>query len=161
MTTDFQIHSLSREPFQELFCLSDAELAARSVVRYTVDAYPGYPCRISLQHRPVGEEVLLLSFEHQTGKTPYQAAGPIFVGRDSEAANLHPNELPSMFYGRPISVRAYDRDDMMIGAEVVREDCLEAQIRKNFSNAEVAYQHLHFARQGCFACRVQRVDTSS
>ena len=44
----FRITGLPLEPFQPLFGLDEAALAARGVIRMTVDAKPGSPCRVSL-----------------------------------------------------------------------------------------------------------------
>jgi hypothetical protein len=39
----FRITGLAPEPFQHLFALSDAELAARGAVRRIADRKPGFP----------------------------------------------------------------------------------------------------------------------
>ena len=156
MITDYQVQPLSQAAFAELFDLSEEELALRSIARYTVDTFPGYPCRVSLRHLALGESALLLNYTHQPAATPYHACGPIFVGRTSVPAQLERNQLPALFNDRPISVRAFDAVGMMLNASVVGKDGLDEQIRENFKVEAVAYQHLHFARQGCFACQVER-----
>lgn len=156
VSTDFQIRPLSTTPFRHLFALSDEELAAVNAVRFTVDSCPGYPCRVSLRDRPVGEEVLLVNFAHQSGNSPYQGSGAIFIGGSAEPAVLAPNEIPPFLRNRPLSVRAYDKRHMMVAAEVTKGECLNDQLRAFFELREVAYQHVHFARQGCFACLVER-----
>lgn len=156
MPSTFQIVALDPAPFQELFQLTDEELASRSILRYAVDSQPGFPCRVSLADLAVGEEALLLNFEHQPANTPYRSRGPIFVGRSALQARLVPNEVPTMLLSRPISVRGYDENGMMVSAQVVEGAQVAAQIREGFELGRVAYQHLHFARQGCFVCRVDR-----
>jgi hypothetical protein len=44
----------------------------------------------------------------------------------------------------------------MAGADVVDGQGLETAIERFFSGPGVAYLHVHFARPGCFACRVNR-----
>ena len=58
----FQITGLNPDLFKPLIDLSAAALAERGVQRKTVDAKPGYPCRITLEDAPVGETVLLLNY---------------------------------------------------------------------------------------------------
>jgi Protein of unknown function (DUF1203) len=53
-------------------------------------------------------------------------------------------------------VRAYDVQDMMIEAEVIEGSMLAEQIAKFWQLAQVSYLHVHNARQGCYACRVDR-----
>ena len=65
-------------------------------------------------------------------------------------------ELPAMVRARPQSVRAYDEEGMMVHAEVVEGDRLDARIRKILADGNVAYLHLHNARPGCFNCAVVR-----
>jgi hypothetical protein len=39
----------------------------------TVDEFPGFPCRVSLQDAEIGEEVILLPYQHHKTNSPYQA----------------------------------------------------------------------------------------
>ena len=64
--------------------------------------------------------------------------------------------VPEQLRRRLLSVRAYDGDDMMRAAEVLRGDALQAQIRDYFADPAIRYLHAHNARPGCFACRVDR-----
>ena len=86
----FQIHALPAEPFQELFTLSDQELAGVRASRMIADARPGYPCRVSLADAEPGETVILVNYEHQAADSPYRSAHAIFV---RENAGRH---FPSM-----------------------------------------------------------------
>src|SRR5687767_4080081 len=61
----FVISGLSPEPFRPLFALPDEALAERRIVRRTVDAPVGFPCRVTLQDAVPGETVLLMNYEHQ------------------------------------------------------------------------------------------------
>ena len=64
--------------------------------------------------------------------------------------------MPEPVRVRLLSVRAYDRDDMIVEAEVVEGKEIEALIERYFQRIDVAYLHLHYARRGCYACRVDR-----
>ena len=151
----YQLRGLEPAPFEKLFDLDESELAARGMRRMRSDKAVGFPCRISLEDTPVGEDVLLLPFVHQDVASPYRASGPIFVRRGRPAARIV-NALPSYLTLRPLSVRAYDAADEMVDAEVVDGAAAEPLIERYLARDDVAYLHVHFARRGCFACRIDR-----
>lgn len=153
----FQLSGLPEQTFSSLFDLCDAELAARNMQRVIADSQPGFPCRVSLVDAEVGEELLLLPFEHQPGASPYRASGPIFVRRDASQATLPVGELSPYVTRRLISLRAYDANDSMVDAEVCEGSNLESHIEHAFADARIAYLHLHHAKRGCFLSRVNRV----
>jgi hypothetical protein len=152
----YVLRGLEPALFEKLFDLGDAALAARGMRRMRSDQSVGYPCRVSLEDAPVGEEVLLLSFTHLDGASPYRASGPIFVRRGQARAARIEDALPSTLTLRPLSVRAYDAADGMVDAEVVDGARAEPLIRRFLARPDVAFLHVHFARRGCFACRVDR-----
>ncbi len=156
MADSFRFIALSAERFAPLFELSDAELAAFGARRRIVDSKPGYPCRVSLADAEVGETVLALPFTHHEVDSPYRASGPIFVRRGAPTAKPAPDEVPAYLGHRLLSLRAYDREAMMIGAEVVEGAVLEAAIRRLLADPRVDYLDVHNARPGCFNCRVER-----
>ena len=152
---NYQLSGLEPAAFENLFDLDDAALAARGIRRMRSDKPVGFPCRVSLEDTPVGEEVLLLTFTHQDSASPYRASGPIFVRRGQSPARIV-NALPPYLALRPLSVRAYDAKDEMVDAEVVDGGAAEPLIRRYLARPDVAYLHVHFARRGCFACRIDR-----
>lgn len=152
----FQISGLSREQFLEFFELDDDALAARGAKRYIADTKPGFPCRVSLIDANPGESVILLPFHHQAARTPYYAAGPIFVREAAQNTLLAANKVPELLLTRLLSVRAYDSKDMMIEADVVDGGEVERLLYRFLDNPVVSYVHVHFARPGCYACRVDR-----
>jgi hypothetical protein len=121
-----------------------------------VDAPVGYPCRISLEDAPIGEQVLLLPFVHQDSRSPYRASGPIFVRRGIREARRIVGQPPPYLTRRPLSVRAYDAADEMVDAEVIDGAEAGVLIERYLAREDVAYLHVHFARRGCYACRVDR-----
>lgn len=153
---DYVISGLPVQTFQPLFGLDDGALRARGVVRQRVDSKPGFPCRITLQDAEPGETVLLLPWTHLEADTPYRAGGPIFVREAAQATAVHANTIPEQQRSRLLSVRAYAADGWMRDAEVTEGLLLEPLIARLFSDAGTAYLHVHNARRGCYACRVDR-----
>ena len=76
---DFRIRGIDCGLYQHLFGLSDAGLQSHGVLRYRVDASPGFPDRIEMRDGEIGETMLLLNYESQPAKTPYRATHAIFV----------------------------------------------------------------------------------
>ncbi|HXD75973.1 MAG TPA: DUF1203 domain-containing protein, partial [Vicinamibacterales bacterium] len=115
------------------------------------------PCRVSLEDAQPGERVILVPFCHQPEQSPYRASGPVFVRESAATATPEPNAVPALLRSRMLSVRAYDASHLMIDADVLDGRDLESVLTRMFSREAVAYAHIHFARPGCFACRVDRV----
>jgi hypothetical protein len=65
-------------------------------------------------------------------------------------------DLPSYLTARVLSVRAYDQSDEMVDAEVVPGPEAAALFERFLARADVAYLHVHYAKRGCYACRVER-----
>lgn len=157
----FKIVALPAEPFAPLFELDDASLTARGMRRCIADDPTAYPCRVSLDNAAVGEEVLLLPFDHHVTASPYRASGAIFVSRGAVRAEPAVNEVPPQFRRKRLSVRAYNRDGDLIGADVATGDALEACMSALLEVAEVECLHLHHAAHGCYLCRVERADAAA
>ncbi len=153
----FQIHALPVEPFAPLFALSDDALRERDIRRVVADGRPAYPCRVSLQDAVEGDSLLLLPHEHHLVDTPYRASGPIYVRETATQASPGVGEVPVLLRTRLLSLRAYDARGMMVWADVSAGTSLEAGITELFALDRVAYLHLHYAKPGCYACRVERV----
>lgn len=152
----FRILGLPADPFSSLFTLSDEALAARDARRMVVDEKPGFPCRISLDEAEIGEEVLLLAYEHQPAKSPYRSSGPIFVRSGARQRQARVDEVPDSVRTRTISLRAYDARDWIVEAAVCEGEAVGRLLSALFDDARVAYVHLHNAKRGCFACRAER-----
>ena len=150
----FRISGLPAEPFQHLFAMSDEELRRHGAVR-RVAADSGYPCRISLTDAKVGDAVILVNYKHQDADTPYRSRHAIYV-RQGEQRYDQASEIPEQLRKRLLSVRAFDQAGMMVDADVIEGRMLESMIERFFALESVAYLHLHFARPGCYAARVDR-----
>jgi len=154
---NFKFKSLQDSEFSNLFKLDDLELEKTGAIRMTVDEFPGFPCRVSLQDAELGEEVILLSYQHHKTNSPYQANGPIFVRKIAKTAILDINEIPKMFNHRLLSLRGFDKNGIMKDASVTEGQNLREQIIQIFTNEEINYIHIHNAKPGCFNCVVERV----
>lgn len=150
------VRGLPLEPFRRLFGLDEAALAARGIVRMVADSKPGYPCRITLEDAEPGESLLLLNWRHQAADTPYRADGPIFVREVATETRELRNAVPQQQRDRLLSVRAYDAQGWMHDADVLQGTQLNAAIGRFFADARIDYLHVHNARRGCYACRVER-----
>lgn len=159
---DFRLSGLPAEPFLPFFAMSDAELlahGARRVVVTAADAPPLPPCRVSLRDARPGEVSILLFYQHHPAPaSPYRAGGPIFVRQGATETASFVNHVPDQQRTRLLSVRAYDAEGIMVDAEVLPGEELEAVIERCFRRADVAYLHAHNARRGCYSCRIDRVE---
>ena len=153
----FQISGLAHDEFGKLFEMSNEQLHALGAMRCIADESPGFQCRISLEDAAVGDELLLLPYAHHAVASPYRASGPIFVRRHVLQRRLEAGEVPPYVTRSLISVRAYDRQHSMVAAAVCEGVDVARQIQHEFDNPAVDYLHLHNAKQGCFACAVQRL----
>src|SRR4051812_10915673 len=158
MTMDFVIRSLQDNEFTPLFNLQDAELKKMGMIRMIVDTHPGFPCRVSLQDAEIGEEVILLPYQHHKINSPYQSGGPIFVRRIAKTANLDINEIPEMLSHRLLSLRAFDVSGMMKQSTVIEGENLKKELHSVFENPDVAYIHIHNAKPGCYNCMAERAE---
>ena len=152
----FCLVGIDHAPFASLFELSDEQLRAQNTVRRFATASTGYPCRVSLEDAREGDELLLLPYPHHPVDAPYRASGPIYVRRGTEQRTLAPGEVPPYVTRRLISVRAYDAGHMMVAASVCDGPAVADEIVARFFDPDVAYVHLHNAKQGCFSCLVVR-----
>ena len=151
----FRITGLDPAPFLELAGLSDAALAARGAMRQVSNG-SGFPCRVTLKDAPAGETVLLLNYEHQPAATPFRSCHAIFVREGTSLRYDRIDEVPDLFLTRLLSIRAFDATDMMIDADVFPGDAAAEAIERFFARPDTAYLHIHYARPGCFAARVDR-----
>jgi hypothetical protein len=152
----YVITGLDPAPFRRFYGQSDEALAAEQVVRMTVDKRPGFPCRITLEDAEPGETMLLLNFEHLPEASPYRSRHAIFVREGAETPARFEDEIPEQLATRLLSLRAFDRYAMMTNAEVVEGIELAPLIEAMFADPEVAFLHVHNARRGCFAARIDR-----
>lgn len=152
----FQVTGLPLSEFAPLFSLTDEELAARDAVRVVSDGRSGYPCRVSLKDAEQGEVLILVNYEHLSVPSPYRSRHAIYVRQAATAAALGVDEVPALLRSRLLSLRAFDGKGMMREADVVPGTAIETVIEHMFENSATEYVHVHYAKPGCFAARVDR-----
>ena len=152
----FQISALNIDQFSHLFGQDRETLAKQGVQRIVVDSNPGFPCRVSLRDAEVGEKVLLMNYEHQPMPTPFRSSHAIFVRESASQAIPNRNEIPKMFRHRLLSVRAFDKSAMIIDADVIDGERLESLLEHMLANKCTDILHIHNAKLGCYAARVER-----
>lgn len=152
----FRISALPDDVFRPLFAMDDEALRRLGARRCVADQRPGYPCRVSLEDAAPGETVILAPFTHLDADSPYRATGPVFVREAARRAVPAVGEVPALLRLRPLSLRAYDDSWSMVAAEVVDGRGLERGVAALFADDRVRFLHVHFARPGCYACRIDR-----
>jgi len=152
----FRIKGLSPEPFRHLFGLPDKDLAVYGAKRYFVGEDQAFPDRIEMRDLNIGETAILLNYTHQPADTVYRSSHAIFVGETGADHYDQVDEVPEVMRVRPLSLRAFDAEHMMIDAELVHGIDAQSQIKRFFENSDVAYIHAHYARRGCYAGRIER-----
>lgn len=152
----YRVSGLQSAPFAPFFGLGDDALTDHGIRRMVAPAGGLYPCRVTLADVPAGTSVLLLSYRHQPANTPYRAEGPIFVTEGPADRAVVEDAVPPMMAKRILSVRAYDGSDMIVDADVVDGKEADSLFRRYLDRADVAYLHVHLARRGCYAGRVDR-----
>lgn len=153
----FQISALNADEFSHLFGLDDSSLEQNRARRMTVDVKPGYPCRVTLEDADIGESVLLLNYEHLAVDTPYRSTHAIFVREGASTCSPIVNQIPEQLRIRLLSIRAFDAEDMMVNADVVHGKDAEPVIQRLLDDQSVDYLHIHNAKPGCYAARVDRL----
>ena len=152
----FQVSGLPVAPFTPFFGLSDTELSKHHIVRHTADHAPGFPCRVSMRDAEVGETLLLCNYEHLNVATPYRSSYAIYVRENAEEARIAVNDVPEVLRRRLLSLRAFDKGGMLLDADVIDGREVEALIERMFANQRIEYIHVHNAKPGCFAARIDR-----
>ena len=152
----YRITGLDPAPYRPLFGLSDEELSKLGVIRMTVDKKPSFPCRVSLTDRDVGESVLLLNHISHDVSNPYRASHAIFVAEKAEEPAEYVDEEPPVFRTRILSLRAFNKEGMMVEAMLTQPGETDRGIRQLFANPKVEAIHAHNAVRGCFSAKIQR-----
>jgi hypothetical protein len=64
--------------------------------------------------------------------------------------------VPALFRSRLLSLRAFDAEGMMRAADIAPGTAVENLIEELFANGATEYLHVHYAKPGCYAARVDR-----
>lgn len=153
----YRIEALPLASFTTYFAMSDAELGNVGARRWVADQPGRAPCRVSLRDADAGERLILVNHAHLTDPaSPYRASGPIFVREAAVEAEPIEGPAPQMLRRRPLSLRVYDRRNMMIEGEVIDGTGLDERLAYWFAQPGVAQVHIHFAPRGCYLARAVR-----
>ena len=152
----YRITGIDPAPFRPLFDLDDQELERLGARRMTVDG-PGFPCRVSLTDRAVGETMLLVNHVSHDVANPYRASHAIFVTEGETQPASFADEPAPVFATRTLSLRGFDSRGMMVEAALSLPGDADRDIRALFANPDIATIHAHNATRGCFAARIERV----
>ncbi|MBX2880168.1 MAG: DUF1203 domain-containing protein [Granulosicoccus sp.] len=154
----FVIRGLERRRFEPFFALSTAELAAKSIVRTCITKDGGAPCRLSLADLDPGESALLLNYQHLPESSPFQSSHALYVGENRSDVQLLVNEVPEVMRCRLLSVRTFNRDQMMLDADVIEGDDLGNTLNAMFERVDATFVDIHYAKPGCWAARAHRAE---
>lgn len=152
----YTISGIDPAPYRRLAGLSQEELALEGVVRMEVTSIPGFPCRVSLADRAIGERVLLLNHVSHDVSNPYRASHAIFIAENAETAAEFVDEIPPALQNRSLSLRGFDTEGMMVDAVLVDPGGADAAVRRLLENPAIAIIHAHNAVRGCFAAEIKR-----
>ncbi len=130
---------------------------AHNARRVVADRAPGFPCRVSLIDARPGERLLLVNYEHLPVMSAYRSRHATYVRENARDASFAIGEIPPVMQNRLLSVRSFTAEGMMADADVAEGgQQLVPLIERLLAPAEVAYLHVHNARPGCYAGRVDR-----
>ena len=113
------------------------------------------PCRRCLTDIEPGEEAVLTRYDPFRVDSPYRGTSPVFV-HARECTPYVGAAVPDQQRRRLLSVRAYDDAAMMVDSEVVEGEQLEPLLTRLSGDGRTSFVHVHNARPGCFAVRVDR-----
>ena len=151
----YRIEGLQRTDFEPYFAMDEADLA-RHNARRVMATGPGFPCRISLEDAPTGETLILLNHTSHDVATPYRNSYAIYVREAAAEAPGFVDTTPPVFEGRPIALRAFDNQGMLVNAALALPGQADEKIRTMFADPDIAYIHAHNAAHGCFSARIDR-----
>ncbi|NQX82779.1 MAG: DUF1203 domain-containing protein [Flavobacteriaceae bacterium] len=156
MNTNFKISAIDND-YNHLFTLSQDELLTKGYIKIIADKETSFPCRVGLKYAKIGEEILLFPFEHHKTDSPYRSSGPIFVKKDAKKVGLAVNEIPEVLLNKFLSIRAYDKEGIMIYTSTIDSKKLNHEIGTAFDNDYVNYIHIHNSGPGCYSCKAERL----
>lgn len=118
------------------------------------------PCRSCLTVFVPGEGRILFSYAPNQYDHPYNEVGPIYI-HEKECSPYNNNEAfpPELRTRRPLVLRCYADDGVMVGGELVGERAVEEVIASLFEDPNIKYLHARTASVGCYITRIERAET--
>lgn len=153
---NYRITGLDFSQFSHLAGLADDELQQYRATRVIADSSPGYPDRIELRDAKLNESLILVNYTHQPAESPFRSSHAVYVLEHAGDRFDRINQVPEVLHNRTISLRAFDGRGMIVEAALAEGKDVEPAIESLFENPAAEYLHLHYAKLGCYACRVDR-----
>lgn len=94
-------------------------------------------------------------FEPSAKESPYLSSGPIFV-HTTACKEYSDSEIPMQQSIRMLSVRAFDKEHIMLDADLLQGAGLAEKAKQMLRDERVEYLHVHYALRGCFAVQIER-----
>ena len=135
---------------------SAARLRAQGGPVSVADAHPGYPCRQCLQDAEPGERLVLVAYDPFSGTSPYRAPSPVFLHVDECRPPEPGAPLPEQLTRRRLSVRAFDRHEIMTAARLIDGIDLAEVALELLDDPGVQRLDVHNAARGCWAVSIHR-----
>lgn len=110
-----------------------------------------------LTRRGGGRGSDLDEFRPLDSQSPFHSTHAIYVRKGVTTAASYRDGLPEMMRSRLLSIRAFDANDMLVSADLVEGEQADRVIQKFFEDSSVRFLHVHFAKMGCYGCRIDRV----
>jgi hypothetical protein len=111
---------------------------------------------VTLSEVEAGGTVLLMNYEHLPVDSPYRSRHAIFVQEGAQEADLVIDKVPDSLARRVLSLRAFDKNDHIVEADLAEGEAIEPTIRRLLENSDVQYIHAHYAQRGCYAALIER-----
>ncbi len=122
----------------------------------TADHQPGFPCRVCMDDAQVGERMLLVPFAPLPPEAPNASTGPVYLHARDCRPYREDDGIPPVLRRRVLSLRGYDTDGRMRAADLVDGAALEDAAAALLDRAGIDHVDVHFAKPGCYACRIDR-----
>lgn len=122
---------------------------------------PDYPCRHCLRGIEAGEEFLVFAYRPFPELQPYAETGPIFLHKQPCERYAAQEVLPPILTSADYIVRGYGHDDRIVygtGAVTPTGD-IPARAEELLTRDDIAYVHVRSARNNCYQCRIDSVET--
>jgi len=115
------------------------------------------PCRSCLTVFTSGERRILFSYAPNEYDHPYNEIGPIYIHeKECEPYTDFESFPPQLRTRRPLALRCYDEDGMLVDGELVGERSIEEVIEQLFQRPKLKYLHARTATVGCYIARIER-----
>lgn len=118
----------------------------------------GEPCRDAFRRAEAGEALILASYCPFERAGPYREYGPIFILANADGG-APPALLPvtgaAPYLASSFVLRAYSREERIVGAVLVTPADAAGQLQRLFDEHDPAFVLARFPTYGCYALRLE------